>query len=120
GRVASLLEQERPNIFTQSIANIEPGAEIAIEISYIEVLPKSDGEYTFAFPTTVAPRYIPGAPIGSEADELPPLPDWCRQRRGLILLAPPESVHLLNVEDVARPQGTRADRLAGSLAQAQP
>lgn len=64
GYVASLLEQERPNIFTQSVANIEPGAEIIIEISYVEILDSIDGEYTFVFPMVVAPRYIPGSPLG--------------------------------------------------------
>src|SRR6185369_9480503 len=63
GRVASLLEQERPNIFTQSIANIEPGASIAIEISYVEVLEQKDGQYSVMFPTTIAPRYVPGYPL---------------------------------------------------------
>ena len=38
GHVASLLEQERPNIFTQSVANIEPGAEITISISYLSLI----------------------------------------------------------------------------------
>lgn len=66
GYVASLLEQERPNIFTQSVANIEPGAEITIEISYVEVLESVDGEYTFVFPMVVAPRYIPGSPLGPQ------------------------------------------------------
>src|SRR5690606_33709036 len=66
GRIASLLEQERPNIFTQSVANIEPGAAIDIEISYVELLEPSEGTYTFSFPTVVGPRYVPGAPSGSE------------------------------------------------------
>lgn len=60
GKVASLLEQQRPNIFTQSVANIEPGVEIDITISYCETLKWVDGEYQFAFPMTVAPRYFPG------------------------------------------------------------
>jgi hypothetical protein len=62
GYVASLLEQERPNIFTQNVANIEPSAQIDIEISYIETLQSKDGEYTFDFPMVVEPRFIPGAP----------------------------------------------------------
>lgn len=60
GRVASLLEQERPNIFTQSVANIEPGAKVEIEISYVEVLKYEAGQYEWVFPMVVGPRYIPG------------------------------------------------------------
>ena len=62
GKAASLLDQERPNIFTQSVANILPGDEIAITISYVEYLKYEDGEYEFSFPMVVGPRYIPGAP----------------------------------------------------------
>jgi Ca-activated chloride channel family protein len=51
GYVASLLDQERTNIFTQSVANIEPGKEIEITIKYIETLPYESGKYTFAFPS---------------------------------------------------------------------
>lgn len=60
GHVASLLDQERPNIFTQSVANIEPGVEVAIEISYVETLKYEDGQFEFTFPMVVGPRYIPG------------------------------------------------------------
>jgi Ca-activated chloride channel homolog len=64
GKVASLLDQERPNIFTQSIANILPGEQIKISISYVETLRYSDGSYEFVFPMVVGPRYVPGAPTG--------------------------------------------------------
>ncbi len=60
GHVASLLDQERPNIFTQSVANIEPGVEVAIEISYVETLKYEDGVFEWVFPMVVGPRYIPG------------------------------------------------------------
>lgn len=66
GRIASLLDQERPNIFTQAVANILPGEKIVIEISYVETLKYEDGSYEFVFPMTVAPRYIPGAAIGKQ------------------------------------------------------
>ncbi|MFN2531119.1 MAG: VIT and VWA domain-containing protein [Pyrinomonadaceae bacterium] len=61
GQVASLLDQERPNIFTQSVANILPGEQVKITISYVETLKYEDGSYEFVFPMVVAPRYIPGA-----------------------------------------------------------
>ena len=60
GHVASLLDQERPNIFTQSVANIEPGVEVVIEISYVETLKYEDGVFEWVFPMVVGPRYIPG------------------------------------------------------------
>jgi len=64
GQVASLLDQERPNIFTQSVANILPGEQIKITISYVETLKYEAGSYEFVFPMVVGPRYIPGQPRG--------------------------------------------------------
>ncbi len=84
GYVASLLEQERPNIFTQSVANIEPEAEVVVKISYVEVLQSADGTYTFDFPMVVGPRYIPGAPTASQAM----VPAELKPRQGVILLGP--------------------------------
>ncbi len=68
GATASLLEQERPNIFTQSVGNIKPGEEIHIEISYVDVLNYDMGTYEFHFPMVVGPRYIPGAPTSKKPD----------------------------------------------------
>lgn len=66
GHVASLLDQEKPNIFTQYVANIEPGKDIEVTIHYVDVLPFESGFYTFAFPTVVGPRFTPsGAQIDS-------------------------------------------------------
>jgi uncharacterized protein YegL len=65
GQVASLLNQERPNIFTQSVANIMPGERVTITISYVETLKYEDGSYEFSFPMVVGPRYTPG---GATAD----------------------------------------------------
>ena len=66
GKRASLLEQERPNLFTQSVANIGPGEEIVVAIRYVQELPYDDGAYTFSFPMTVGPRYVPGSAIGHQ------------------------------------------------------
>lgn len=60
GQRAGLLEQERPNIFTQSVANILPGDEITITIRYSQTLAFEDTDYEFVFPMVVGPRYIPG------------------------------------------------------------
>ncbi len=66
GKVSSLLDQERPNIFTQSVANILPGEQVKITISYVETLKYEDGAYEFVFPMVVGPRYVPGAPTGEQ------------------------------------------------------
>ncbi len=67
GQVASLLDQERPNIFTQSVANIMPGEAVKITISYVETLKYEDGSYEFVFPMVVGPRYNPGSSTGAPA-----------------------------------------------------
>lgn len=59
GYVASLLTQERPNIFTQSVANIEPGKAIEIDLTYFNTLAYHDGAYELAFPMVVGPRFNP-------------------------------------------------------------
>src|SRR5437763_1428308 len=68
GQTASLLNQERPNIFTQSVANILPGEQIKITISYVETLKYEDGSYEFVFPMVVGPRYIPGNETGAQTN----------------------------------------------------
>ncbi len=60
GQRASLLEQERPNIFTQSVANIMPGDNITITIRYVNILRYAESHYELVFPMVVGPRYIQG------------------------------------------------------------
>ncbi|HWA82105.1 MAG TPA: VIT domain-containing protein [Fimbriimonadaceae bacterium] len=62
GQAAALLDQERPNIFTPSVANILPGATVQIEISYVQLLKYENGEFEFTFPMVVGPRYLGNAP----------------------------------------------------------
>ncbi|MGD9008429.1 MAG: VIT and VWA domain-containing protein, partial [Desulfobacteraceae bacterium] len=57
GQSASLLEQQRPNVFSMDVANIMPGEEITIELHYSELLVPDDGTYAFVYPTVVGPRY---------------------------------------------------------------
>lgn len=68
GRTASLLDQERPNIFTQSVANILPGDDIRVEISYFQDLAYDQGRYEYVFPMVVGPRYLPGRGAGRTGD----------------------------------------------------
>lgn len=57
GKSASLLEQNRPNVFSMSLANVMPGDQIEIELRYTELLAPTDGIYEVVFPTVVGPRY---------------------------------------------------------------
>ncbi len=101
GKAASLLDQERPNIFTQSVANIMPGDSISITISYVEYLKYEEGEYAFSFPMVVGPRFIPGTP-----DSQKPV--------GPMIAPAPERGGTDEVPDAGRitppvtPEGTRA------------
>ena len=93
GQTASLLEQERPNIFTQTVGNILPGDSIVIEISYVAPVEYDDGEYEIVFPMVVGPRFVPAG-------------DFIRTTFGMIEVA-------TSVEDADRitppvvPEGTR-------------
>ena len=94
GNVASLLDQERPNIFTQAVANIMPGEKVSVMLSYVETLKYDDGSYEFVFPMVVGPRYIPGSTVaeqgGVSTSDTDRVPDASR-------ITPPIA-----------PQGTRA------------
>lgn len=57
GQSASLLEQQRPNVFQMNVANILPGDEIKVELVYSELLVPERGVYEFVYPTVVGPRY---------------------------------------------------------------
>ena len=112
GQVAALLDQHRPNIFTQAVANIMPGQQIRIVISYVETLKYEDGSYEWSFPMVVGPRYNP-ASMNSAA--VPPT--IYAERPGhdisidLTLDAgvPIEALHSETHEtDVKRPDGRRA------------
>jgi len=70
GQTAALLEQERPNIFTQSVANIAPGEAIHVTISYVQDLTYDAGQFEFAFPMVVGPRFV-GSSV-KDADRINP------------------------------------------------
>ena len=74
GKRASLVEQERPNIFTTSVANIAPGDRITVEIQYQETVTFDHGTFSLRFPMVVGPRYIAGTPVVME--DQPPGYGW--------------------------------------------
>src|SRR5215204_6927573 len=57
GKSASLLEEQRPNVFSMSLANIMPQEQVEIELRYTELLVPTDSVYELVFPTVVGPRY---------------------------------------------------------------
>jgi Ca-activated chloride channel family protein len=57
GKSASLLEQERPNVFSMSLANIMPQEQVEIELRYTELVIPTDNIYELVFPNVVGPRY---------------------------------------------------------------
>lgn len=60
GKRAALVEQERPNMFTTSVANVMPGDRIDVRLRYVETLRWDEGRVRLVFPMVVGPRYIPG------------------------------------------------------------
>lgn len=58
GKSASMLSEERANVFTMDVANIMPGDEVRIELHYTELITPTDGTYQFVYPTVVGPRYV--------------------------------------------------------------
>ena len=63
GKRASLVRQERANLFTTSVANIGPGETVTIEIEYLDTVRFDDGTFSLRFPLTLTPRYVPGMPL---------------------------------------------------------
>jgi len=64
-----LLDQERPNIFTLSVGNLEPQGQITVEIDFVAHLDANGAEVRFMLPTTIAPRYVPAT--RTEPDGMP-------------------------------------------------
>lgn len=62
GKKASLVEQQRPNLFTNRVANIGVGESITVRLEYVQQVGFSHGEFSLRFPTTVTARYMPGSP----------------------------------------------------------
>jgi len=67
GKGASLVDQQRANIFTTAVANIPPQDTVQVEIEYQQRLRWLDGEFSLRFPMVVGPRYIPGTPLLTES-----------------------------------------------------
>jgi Ca-activated chloride channel family protein len=116
GKLAGLLDQERPNVFTQAVANLVPGATVTVRIEYVEPLVFADGRFEFAFPTVVGPRFNPPGRVPDAGKVTPPVtPEGTRAGHDLAIRVdvdagvPIGGVRApLHAVDVERPSKTRA------------
>lgn len=69
GKKASLVEQQRPNLFTSRVANIAPGEEVTVHLEYVQAVAFDGGTFALRFPTTITPRYMPGTPAVATDEE---------------------------------------------------
>jgi len=72
GHAAALVQEHRPNLFSQGVANLPPGESVVVELHYVHPVPRVDGAYAFHLPLVVGPRYSP--PGGDGQGPEAPLP----------------------------------------------
>ncbi len=75
GQTAGLLEQQRPNLFTQSLANIAPGETIEVSLHVVQPLDQDDGRYTLTLPTLVGPRFVTNTVADASKINAPRVPE---------------------------------------------
>ena len=68
GKRAALTEQQRPNLFTQKIANIEPNQTVKVILTFIQPVEYKNSYFEWRLPTTLTPRFIPGESLKSESE----------------------------------------------------
>ena len=100
GHRAAIAEQERPDVFTMRVGNLPPGEQARVELVMVAPLETVGGEVTYRFPLVVAPRYIPGTPLGGEdvgsgtAADTDAVPDASRISPPVLLPGFPDPVRL--------------------------
>lgn len=95
GRKAALVEQQRPNLFTNSVAHIGPNEMVRVTIEYQQSLAYENGRYRLRFPLAVTPRYVP-AQVPIEA-----LPEEAKAREAVLTL--PGSIDRSSAEALLQP-----------------
>ena len=106
GRRAAIAEEDRPDVFTMRVGNIAPGERVTVRLTLAQPLPYQDGEVTFRFPLVVAPRYIPGRPLGGApagsgvAADTDAVPDASRISPPVLLPGFPNPVRLTVSADI--------------------
>jgi len=100
GHRAAIAEEERPGTFTMRVGNLLPRESAKVRLTMTMPLPFADGEATFRFPLVIAPRYIPGAPLGGDdvgtgtANDTDAVPDASRITPPVLLPGFPNPVRL--------------------------
>jgi len=106
GRRAAIAEEDRPDVFTMRVGNIVAGEQVTVRLRLAQPLPFEDGEITFRFPLVVAPRYIPGCPLGDPpagggvAADTSAVPDASRISPPVLLPGFPDPVRLSLTADI--------------------
>jgi Ca-activated chloride channel family protein len=106
GRRAAIAEEDRPDVFTMRAGNIAPGERVTVRLMLAQPLPYQDGEVTLRFPLVVAPRYIPGNPLGGApagsgvAADTDAVPDASRISPPVLLPGFPNPVRLTISVDI--------------------
>ena len=68
GKKASLIEQQRNDMFNTAVANIAPQETVQIDLEYQQAVAYKSGVFSVYFPMTITPRYAPEiAPLNSAA-----------------------------------------------------
>src|SRR6266496_4093698 len=120
GRMAAIAEEERPGVFTMRVGNLPPGERASVRLSMLGPLPYDQGEATFRFPLVVAPRYIPGTPLGwppagdGVQRDTDAVPDASRITPPVLLPGFPSPVHL-DLEAEIDPAGLPLGEIRSSL-----
>src|SRR6266511_3328855 len=120
GKRASIAEEERPDVFTMRVGNILPGERVEIALTLVGPLSYADGAAAFRFPLVVAPRYIPGEPMGGApvgdgyAEDTDAVPDASRITPPILLPGFPNPVRL-SLEATIDPAGLPLRDVRSSL-----
>jgi Ca-activated chloride channel family protein len=120
GRMAAITEEERPGVFTMRVGNLPPGERASVRLVMLGPLPYDQGEVTFRFPLVVAPRYIPGTPLGwppagdGVQQDTDAVPDASRITPPVLLPGFPSPVRL-DLEAEIDPAGLSLGDLRSSL-----
>ncbi|MCB9525579.1 MAG: VWA domain-containing protein [Myxococcales bacterium] len=73
GHRAALVTQERADVHVLRVTRLPAGEQVTVRLEVVEALDAVDGAWRWRFPTTIAPRYLPGDAIGHSGDGV--LPD---------------------------------------------
>lgn len=82
GQIASLVKQERPNLFTSRITNIPPGQSINTTISYTQTIDYRQDRFSLTFPMTLTPRYSNATVDSVDANAITPPQGYPEQITG--------------------------------------